>query len=90
MMHPTVIYILLAIIAALVVFCFKLAFDTQGYRTIIKHLTKSIKNMYCKEAKCDNIRYSTIPVDSKKGFITDYCIVHLPDHAEGTLESNAL
>lgn len=78
--------ILGAVSVILALLCTKLMFEASEYKDIIKELTASIKNMYCEEPGCDNIRYSTIPVNVKKGFITDYCITHLPDHAEGTVD----
>lgn len=78
----TLIVILTAACSLLALMCLKLMIDNNKYKDLLIELTAAVKNMYCNEPGCENIRYSDTPVDMNKGFITDYCQTHLMEHAE--------
>jgi hypothetical protein len=47
------------------------------FRGLCLKLTCIIKNMYCSEPGCTNLRYYSTPVDNHKAVMTEYCSIHL-------------
>ena len=74
--------ILLAVlIAETICLCFFI-YNMFGYKNLTVKLADSIKVMYCEHtskngARCNNLKYSSVPIDGKKGVMTQYCSIHL-------------